>query len=341
MLYTQKSTDDFNSFKINFELDRQFLGLLTELKELSQEEILKNIKANFSIQDEKVRRYIENYLTVYPYWGSLNVANNDFTAFEIRAEALHNHWSDYLWLYQKLEDYRSRKILFAILSNLYWFDYETLHNLRDLVWPDYFDLDIVKCDKKEVLVDLGAYTGDTVNDFISIYGQNYKKIYCYEITPDNFSKLMENTSKYPNIQCIMKGVGKENKKMKIAFNKFDMSSNVLSNKEDSPYGDMADSLAIDAVTIDSDIKEPVTFIKMDIEGGEQNAIIGCTEHIKKDRPKLAISVYHNNEDLWKIPRMIDEIGNGEYKLWLRYHGDIPIIPHEITLIGIYPPPNNN
>ena len=81
-----------------------------------------------------------------------------------------------------------------------------------------------------------------------------------------------------------------------------------------------------------DIKEPISIIKMDIEGAETKAIIGCQNHIKTDSPKLLISVYHNYEDLWKIPRMIDEM-NPDYKFYLRCYGT-EVFPTEIILYAI-------
>lgn len=61
-------------------------------------------------------------------------------------------------------------------------------------------------------------------------------------------------------------------------------------------------------------------------------IKGARQHILKDHPKLLISVYHSNEDLWKIPQMIREIDDS-YRFYLRYHGG-SIYPTEITLIAI-------
>lgn len=57
---------------------------------------------------------------------------------------------------------------------------------------------------------------------------------------------------------------------------------------------------------------------MDIEGSEQKAIIGAKKHIQNEHPKLLISVYHNHEDLWKIPKMINEI-TPNYNFYLRYY----------------------
>ena len=69
-------------------------------------------------------------------------------------------------------------------------------------------------------------------------------------------------------------------------------------------------------TLDADIPEPITMIKADIEGFEQKALQGAKNHILRDHPKLLFSVYHNNEDLWKIPRMIHALSEA-YTFYLR------------------------
>ena len=57
---------------------------------------------------------------------------------------------------------------------------------------------------------------------------------------------------------------------------------------------------------------------MDIEGAEVNALLGAEENIKKQKPKLAICVYHKPEHLWKIPLYIKKIVP-DYKLYIRHH----------------------
>ena len=70
--------------------------------------------------------------------------------------------------------------------------------------------------------------------------------------------------------------------------------------------------------LDDDINEPVTFIKMDIEGFELDALMGSKHHIIMEKPKLAICVYHKPDDLWQIPEYILQL-NPSYKLYLRQY----------------------
>lgn len=62
----------------------------------------------------------------------------------------------------------------------------------------------------------------------------------------------------------------------------------------------------------------VTFIKMDIEGAEQNALEGAKQIIQKQTPKLAICIYHSLEDLWEVPLQIKRMVP-EYKIGVRHH----------------------
>ncbi len=78
--------------------------------------------------------------------------------------------------------------------------------------------------------------------------------------------------------------------------------------------------------IDRCIDAPVTFIKMDIEGAEYQAILGAKNIINKYKPKLAICVYHKPEDIWELPWLIHKI-NPEYKFYLRHYsfGDVETV----------------
>ncbi len=305
-------------------IDKEFEKLTSLLEKLSLEEIFYNIRYNYLKLSEERKKSFEDYFKKFNYWGSLDYKNNDYTEIYEKSLSLKNNLEDYKWLYKKLEDYRSKKLLLAIMNNFYKYDFNNLEASRETNYHDYFDLDIVKCNE-EIFVDLGAYTGDTTLDYINTYGvDSYKKIYCYEITPDIFAILKNNLSKYPNIICKRNAVSNQKGIMYVNNSEVDASANTVTEEG---------NIEIETVTLDEDIKEKITTLKMDIEGYEQKAILGAKEHIKNDKPKLLLSVYHNNEDLWKIPKMIEEICPG-YKFYLRNNGG-GVFPTEITLLGIY------
>ena len=61
-----------------------------------------------------------------------------------------------------------------------------------------------------------------------------------------------------------------------------------------------------------------TWIKMDIEGAEFSVLRGAEEIIKRNRPKLTISIYHSDEDMIRIAEYIHKLVP-EYKLYIRLH----------------------
>lgn len=76
---------------------------------------------------------------------------------------------------------------------------------------------------------------------------------------------------------------------------------------------------IAAASLDDELKNiPVTFIKMDIEGSELEAIRGARHIISTLSPKLAISLYHKLDDFEKIPALIIDI-NPNYTFYIRHH----------------------
>lgn len=305
-------------------IDKEFNDFVNTIKSLSEKEIYYRIRRSFDNVPQEMKQSFMDFFNKFGYWGTLDINQNNYEEIERKSEALYNHINDFEWLYHHLADYRSKKLLYSVLNNWFSYDFNTTAKTKEYLFDDYFDLDLVKCNSDEVIVDLGAYTGDTVLSYIHSYGEkSYKKIYCYEITPGTFEVLKENLKNYPNIECRQKGIGDEITTMTISNNEECSSANTLKEDENGN---------ILVTTLDQDIEEPITLIKADIEGFEQKAIKGCVDHIKKDHPKLLISVYHNNEDLWKLAKMIYEI-HDDYKFYLRYNS-YPTYPTEITLIAI-------
>lgn len=159
-------------------------------------------------------------------------------------------------------------------------------------------------------IDCGAYTGDTVEKFITWSGGNYKKIFAIEADPDNFAKLEKfvREKNYKDVEIFNCGVWHE--KTQLTFNSDGNTSSGISAEG---------NVKISVDTIDNIVgDENIDFIKMDIEGAELNALRGAVKTIEKNKPTLAICVYHKIEDLITIPQFIKSIC-GDYEFYLRKH----------------------
>lgn len=307
-------------------VDKKFYDLMKCLEVLDINEILDNMKAKFYRVPEETRISTENFLNQFGYWGTLDTNNQDYTVIELKAKCLKEHRNDFIELYQSLKDYKSKKILYGILNNWYQYDFVTLSEVAERNYKHYFDLDLIPHCHNEVLVDLGAYTGDTILDFFDTYGiHSYNKIYCYEMTPTTFSTLKNNLYQYDNIIFNKKACSNFSGNSYIVENNESASANQIINHDNG-------NILVPVTTIDNDIEEKITMIKMDIEGDEQKALDGCRNHIIADHPILLISVYHHNNDLFEIPKKIKEM-NPNYDFYLRYYGGC-IYPTEIVLIAI-------
>ena len=304
-------------------VDFNFKWLMDRMLKKSPKELFEHMKNRYLQLSIETRESIENFLNDFGYWGNLDFKNNEYEEIWNKVNTFYSHCEDLKWLYNHLGDYRSKRLLFGVLYNWYDYDFSTLKELMDNTYCHYFDLDLIQC-HKEVFVDVGAYIGDTTLDFIHSYGENsYQKIYCYEMTPNTFQQLEQNLKDYKNIMCRCKAISDKEEVLHMNPNSNSSSANTLSSN----------GLEVEAVSLDSDIADTITMIKMDIEGAESKAIVGSKRHIQEDHPKLLISVYHNHEDLWKIPKMIEDILPG-YTFYLRFYGN-NIFPTEIVLVGIY------
>ncbi len=314
-LWTQNAMDTIKKLcQCYNNIDREFYKLvcfiegnnLGQLKEI----MIKNAR-EIALNESNYYNNLKYFYKKYEdYWGVLDIEENRFDLIEDRSQTLVEHREDFIWLYTHLGDYRSKMVLSGILYNWVTFKLNYISDIKERNFVDYYDCDVLQGEEEEVFVDLGAYTGDSIEGYIKTYGK-YKKIYGYEMTPTTFETLKQNMRIYNNIECRQKAIGEKNGKIYIkSVSDEDPSSNKVDNQG---------NVAIEMVSLDEDITEKITFIKMDIEGAEQAALKGAKNHIQLSKPKLAVCTYHNNEDIWKIPQMIYEM-NPEYKFYMRYNG---------------------
>lgn len=310
------------------QIDIEFCRLTDFLRARSLEQVKAAVSQNLSYfcnTDNFCYTKTINYYNKYKLWGTFAPENGDYELADNIAQALSEHREDFEWLYGRLGDYRSKKILLNILS--YWLtaDYRKISELQDKLYSQYFDFDLVKCGKDEVFVDIGAFIGDTLVKYTKMFGADcYKKIYCYEIVPANIEYIKKNVELFKLENVVVRDKGASDKK-DVLFLPCDELSSVSRLSENG-------EIMVETVAIDEDIDEPVTFIKMDIEGAEEQALLGCRNKIVESHPKLALSVYHNHRDLWRLARIIEET-DPTYRFYLRYYGE-SLLPTEYLLYAI-------
>ncbi len=291
-------------------VDKNFYSAIQAIKSVGGvEQLLNGIVSNFHGLPENVKNWLINR---YGKGGELNLA-----AFaKPRAESLYLHADDIVWFYERLANYRSRFKLYAFLH--IWVMWGGLlgrfGTFCDEYHKEYLDFDVLSFGKEEVYADCGGFNGDSLANYLEQVGaDSYKKIYIYEFDKQNCSNIDKyiNSNNLKNIIHRHKAVGLPGKlRYTPVAPGADRSGNSLSD---------AGEVEVEVVSLDEDIQEPLTYIKMDIEGSEYAALLGAKRHLQEEYPKLAVCLYHKPNDIWEIPRLIDAIAP-EYKFYMTFCG---------------------
>ena len=186
----------------------------------------------------------------------------------------------------------------------------------------YFDLPQLKDKKfeKEVFIDGGCFDGSTSIAFEKWSESKENKIYVFEPDVENLNKIKKRLcTSNCEIEMIEKGLWRSSTKLK-----FDQrgTAGSLINEDGNVWTSVT--------SIDDTIHDKVTFIKMDIEGAEYAALEGGAYTIAKYKPRLAISIYHQPEDIMRLPHLILS-ENPAYIFYLRHYS---IGPDETVLYAI-------
>ena len=212
---------------------------------------------------------------------------------------------------QNLQDEKSLKTFENILR------YRVSNNPR-LIWeifekdnPQYFEKDFVKCGNHEIFVEAGGYDGSSSIAFSKFVKGKYNKIYIME--PDETMyyvayEMLKHDCLH-DFEIHKKGAFSKKGTVRFTDDFFAGSSRI---SDDGNF-------SIETISIDEMLGgSPATFIKMDIEGAEQEALIGCRNTINRYHPILAISIYHKINDLWNILYDLMKRCTG-YKFYMRHY----------------------
>ena len=170
-------------------------------------------------------------------------------------------------------------------------------------------------------IDGGCCDVSTSRQFADWCGGEYSKIIAFEPDPTNYRicKRISEESGLKNFELVQAGLslGETNTSLVtrgsgsfISDSSVWMRPGELNQQNIEP---------VRTVKLDDFTRNTVVgFIKMDIEGLELEALKGAKETIQRDRPFLAVCVYHRRGDMITIMDHLLSIVP-EYRFWLRHH----------------------
>lgn len=209
--------------------------------------------------------------------------------------------------YELLQDEYSRRIFIDRLN--YCISADTRY-LTPFISdsPQYFEKEIISLSGDEIFIDGGSYIGDTLEEFLRQTNGRLGQAYCFEPEKTKHKEFLSKFSALKNVELIPYGLWSRNDE--LSFNAIGTGSSSISQ---------CGTVKIQVTSIDEILQgAPATFIKMDIEGAELEALKGAENVIRKHRPKLGICVYHKPLDIAEIPLYIKEL-LPEYKIYLRHY----------------------
>jgi len=184
--------------------------------------------------------------------------------------------------------------------------------------PQYFPDDLFAWSDEEWIVDGGAYDGDTVRMVSTLHGDRFGRILALEPDPANFARLQATVAALPpsaraKVDCRQAALGSERATLHLA------ATGTASSTTSAAAS--TGTIAVNAEALDSLVEGArPTFVKLDIEGFEVDALEGARGTIQRLAPVLAVCVYHQQDHLWRIPLLL-RAWRDDYAFFLRPHNE--------------------
>lgn len=223
--------------------------------------------------------------------------------------------------FDMLEDAESKRVYAGLIKARI----DVVNPPQDLVTSDqYYSLPQFSAeDESEVLVEAGAYIGNTLEAYVRKKHGKFKKIISFEPDPDNVRKAQE------TIEKITEEFHLEKNQIELhPYAVGDREEKVLIERSQTNQGQLTrvipaaenimDAQCTKTIVLDDFLTLPYSFLKADVEGYEQNVLLGAEKGIQRYKPLLAICIYHSAADFYEIPLLIKKI-LPEYRLAIRHH----------------------
>jgi FkbM family methyltransferase len=219
-------------------------------------------------------------------------------------------------------------LIYKLTLNPYYLENTAVGRGSKYDYNNYlFDRSYLNLSDNEVYIDAGAFTGDSLECFLFAVKGKFKHIYTFE--PDSKNNIEINKriailqqfylkplSK--SISIIESGIWSKEAVLEFSTSRdHDLGGHVIEAGM-IKYGDGSQLTQINVTSIDVSTDQDATFIKYEVEGSELEGLIGAQNTIVKNKPKLAVALYHKPEDILILPKHIENL-DMNYKIGFRQH----------------------
>jgi FkbM family methyltransferase len=211
----------------------------------------------------------------------------------------------YDWIFGRLADEESRAILSKLVSFRLRYDLGLIEDFEDRQREQYFEPFLELQPAGESFIDIGGFDGNTSIEFARIC-PDYSEIHLFEPELDNYEICQQRLANMRDTHFYNTGLS--DRRATVRFDKSGSGSRISEDGESS----------IEVDRLDDVVNGPATFIKIDIEGAELDALAGARDSIMRHHPKLAICVYHNVGDFWRIPEYVLAMRD-DYRIYIRHY----------------------
>lgn len=244
------------------------------------------------------------------YAPDVPVCVEDDTVFDL--DYIRQYEAQWDTVYSLLADDLSRRTLLSVLNYKISGKISYLKEIESPQEERYRD--IIKPDGGEDYVDLGAYIGDTIQEFLDAVNGQYHSITAFEPDRKNYNKLVKMIEKQGLQRVNACNIGSYEMQAELPFSNRAGRNSTLHTGE----GVLTPVDSVDHILNGN----RASIIKFDVEGAEESSLRGCRETIQKFHPKLMLSAYHKNSDLFLLPLLVQEICP-DYQFYLRHHPYVP------------------
>lgn len=232
-------------------------------------------------------------------------------------EYLENHLGELSEVRELWADERSKTTMDAVMNS--WLRFQGDYLAQCITAPQYFTPEIVAhVSDRPILVDVGAYTGDTAAEAMRIF-PHIQMIYAFEADRNNFSELHRQYSADPRVKAYQLAISNQSgtTAFSVGYNSFSRTTGHCLNES---LGKESVQI-VRAKPLDDaleDVDQRISMIKIDVEGNELDVLRSAERRIMNDQPALAVCLYHRNEDIINIPLWLHHrLPN--YRFFFRQH----------------------